>query len=259
MYKLLTKYDWLKIFDLPKDYTIDALLVSGVAYKDREIEIFNNVLSNFPKFKDEDSLKDSFFKQVRVLRMGEKKIWFDTVYGGTYLSELTHIACMLGSKANILVGSCGGLQNNLQTGDLIIPTYSYGDDSVTRTYQKENLTNKHIPSKKLTQDITGLIKQDITMHEGPIITCQAMMGETKEQIDEWERDGYLGVEMESATLFAVSNSFNVDSTAILHVSDNLIRNELVGGKTHTDTKEIRDNIRKYKYEVILKYFTQSIK
>lgn len=35
-------------------------------------------------------------------------------------------------------------------------------------------------------------------------------------------EGYLGVEMESSTFFAVSNSFNVSSVAVMHLVKNIL-------------------------------------
>jgi uridine phosphorylase len=36
------------------------------------------------------------------------------------------------------------------------------------------------------------------------MTVQAMLAETAEDVDEWSSQGYIGVDMESATTFAVA-------------------------------------------------------
>ena len=178
------------------------------------------------------------------------KIWFDVVYGGAYLSELLHVGCLFGSKKNFLVGTCGGLQKNLETGDLVIPTYTYGNESTTRIYQPDIKDHKHYADKELRKEFVKSIS-DYKIHSGPIITCQGMLGETPEDIKKWSEEGYLGVEMESSTFFAVSNSFNVPSVAVMHISDNLVKNILYGDEEMEKNREFRNKIRVYKYEKIM--------
>ena len=85
-----------------------------------------------------------------------------------------------------------------------------------------------------------------------MVTVQAALAETKEDIERWHKQGYLGVDMESATMFAVSNSFNIPSAALLYVADNLVRNELVTDDGYELLKTQRTAIRKENYEVVVK-------
>jgi len=48
-------------------------------------------------------------------------------------------------------------------------------------------------------------------------TCSAMLGETREDIQGRSSEGYYGVEMESATIFAVSNHFHIPSAAMIYI------------------------------------------
>lgn len=79
-----------------------------------------------------------------------------------------------------------------------------------------------------------------------------MMAETKEDIDAWMEKGYAGVDMESATVFAVSNHFNVPSAALLRVADNLAKNELVTDVSYESLRAQRTAIHKENYEAALK-------
>ena len=60
-----------------------------------------------------------------------------------------------------------------------------------------------------------------------MITCQAMLAETWEDICEWSSRGFYGVEMEASTVFAVSQHFKVPATAMLNIADNLIEKETI--------------------------------
>ena len=249
MYKHFTREDWIKNLQLPTYYTVDALIVNGTGKQEDALNTFKDVISKNNKVSNINHLKESFFKNVVEFQLEDKTIWFSTVSGGAFLSELIHIACMLGSKKNFLVGSCGALQDDLEMGDIIIPTYSYGDESTTRMYNISQ-DNKHYSNEELSTEIENSIDKKYHSKKGPLVTCQAMLAETQEDINNWEKDGYLGVEMESSTFFAVSNYFNVPSTAIIHIADNLVKNELVGSEKYQEKKELRDDLKTYKYDVI---------
>ena len=252
MYNELTKKDLYKLLKFPEDKKVDAIIVSGVALanRDREIGFLEQALSNYKDVKKVEYIQDNFFSSIYEFEIGDKLIWFDVVYGGAYLSELLHVGCLFGSKKNFLVGTCGGLQKNLETGDLVIPTYTYGNESTTRIYQPDIKDHKHYADKELRKEFVKSIS-DYKIHSGPIITCQGMLGETPEDIKKWSEEGYLGVEMESSTFFAVSNSFNVPSVAVMHISDNLVKNILYGGEELEKKREFRNKIRVYKYEKII--------
>ena len=252
MYKELTKKDWNKLLKFPEDKEVDAVIVSGnsLANREREIGFLEQALSNYKDVKKVEYIQDNFFSSIYEFEIGDKLIWFDVVYGGAYLSELLHVGCLFGSKKNFLVGTCGGLQKNLETGDLVIPTYTYGNESTTRIYQPDIKDHKHYADKELRKEFVKSIS-DYKIHSGPIITCQGMLGETPEDIKKWSEEGYLGVEMESSTFFAVSNSFNVPSVAVMHISDNLVKNILYGGEELEKKREFRNKIRVYKYEKII--------
>jgi len=252
MYKELTKKDWNKLLKFPEDKEVDAVIVSGnsLANREREIGFLEQALSNYKDVKKVEYIQDNFFSSIYEFEIGDKLIWFDVVYGGAYLSELLHVGCLFGSKKNFLVGTCGGLQKNLETGDLVIPTYTYGNESTTRIYQPDIKDHKHYADEELREEFVKSIS-DYKIHSGPIITCQGMLGETPEDIKKWSEEGYLGVEMESSTFFAVSNSFNVPSVAVMHISDNLVKNILYGDEEMEKNREFRNKIRVYKYEKIM--------
>jgi purine-nucleoside phosphorylase len=162
---------------------------------------------------------------------------------------------VLGSQVNIFVGSCGGLQEELTKSTVIVPTYTYGDESTTRMYSKDNTENKHkINDNVATLLVDQLKLNNIHVERGSIVTCQAMLGETWEDIQEWSKNGYAGVEMETSTLFAVSNYFGVPAGAILHVADNLIEKEITVSKEYEKDKRRRDQIKELKYKIAFDTF-----
>ena len=237
---------------LPSNYHVDFILVSGTYDRDRELDRLFSALKNLEIDYSVEEIEDKFFSRITPITVGGVRLWFDISYGGAYLSEMLHLGCLFGSKGNILIGSCGGLKKGIKPLDIILPTYSYGDESTTRLYAHNVENNKHYSDKSLSNSIKNGLGKNVLIYHGPTITCQAMLGETKEDVSKWSAEGYLGVEMESSTLFAVSNHFEVPSAAILHVSDNLIEGDYVGSTNYNLLKQDREKLVIEKYKTALK-------
>ena len=138
MYKHLTKADLLRTLNQKEDYSVHGLLVIGTHPKEKEYPHLYETLERIGLPYTEEKIEDRFFSDVKSFVIGGKRIWFDVVYGAAYLSEIIHMASMLGSKNNILLGTFGALQADTCTGDIVLPEASYGNESATRMYQREN-------------------------------------------------------------------------------------------------------------------------
>lgn len=252
MYKQISKKEWIKILNLPSDYKVDHIVACGTYDKKRELERINTALQELGVHYKFENIEDKFFSRITPILVEGKRYWFDICYGGAYLSGMLHTGSMLGSKSNILLGSCGGLKKGIKALDIILPTYSYGNESSTRMYTRSLRSNKHYADKRLTKKIKDNIKFGSKIYSGPVITCQAMLGETLEDIQKWSKAGYLGVEMESSTFFAVSNYFKVPSCAFLNVGDNLIEGDYVGSENYNLLKERKERLQVEKYKVVFK-------
>ncbi|KUK82910.1 MAG: Uridine phosphorylase (Udp) [Microgenomates bacterium 39_6] len=256
MYRQITVDEHKRYLGLPKDYSVSGFLCHGTWKRDEEIANLKQALTELDlNFKINAFPDSSFLRRMVEIKIGDKKIWFDIPYGGAMLSEFLHLACLLGSKKNIVIGSCGGLSTNLNVCDVILPSWSYGDESSTRMYEPKNKNNRHCPDKKLVNNLKTRLETKYKIFEGPTTTCEAMLAESEEDVKTWSKEGYLGVEMEAATVFAVSNHFKVPSAAILLVGDNLIKKESVLQKNYLKMagkrKEIRQEFLKTAIKEIL--------
>ena len=250
MYKAFTADDYKKLFDLPIDYKIDGMLCYGTWNREKHIEIFKDILKKSNKDFVCKELPD-FLKNIVEFSVGEKKFWFDVSYGGTLLSEYLHLACLFGSQKNILLGSCGGLSEKIDSLDLIIPTFSFGNESATRMYNPESINNEHYSDSDLSKKIRNRINDKFKVWEGKTVTCQAMLAETIDDVNRWSKEGFLGVEMEAATLFAVSKHFSIPAATLLVVGDNLIKGETIASDSFKNNKIYKEEVRNEQYRVVL--------
>lgn len=234
------------------DYKVDGLLVCGVWDLLAEREHVPYLIKVLEKMGVEASVKRIDGDQLGhayTLDVKGKHYWFVPVMGAAYMSRYAHFACLLGSKKNILIGVVGGLKKGAKPGDFIIPTYSTGNQNAFM-YDREAKDLKFYPDKELTEKIKQKFN-GMALAEGPTVTCEVMFAETVEDVQQWSEQGYLGVEMEAATMFALSKHFKVPAAAILTVADNLIEETTFFHEAYDDTLEIRQNARSVRYEVAL--------
>ncbi|EKE04817.1 MAG: hypothetical protein ACD_19C00432G0013 [uncultured bacterium] len=251
MYKQLKIDDFRKVFKLPQDYTVSGFLCHGTWKREDEILNIKNALSELD-IDYKINTFSNFLQRMIEINVNGKRYWFDFSYGGAMLSEYLHIACLFGSKKNILIGSCGGLSTKIKSCDCIIPTWVYGNESSTRMYSLENKNNKHFPNEALIKKLKSNVPSEIKIHDGPTMTCQAMLAESWDDVQTWSKDGYLGVEMEASTVFSVSNFFKVPSVALLVVGDNLIKKENVMHENFQKSANQRYKIKRDLLKVSLK-------
>ena len=135
----------------------------------------------------------------------------------------------LGNKPEraIGVGFCGGMQENMEKGDLVVVTESV-DGGTFAEYTTMDLNDwldrREEFSFKADEDLTNQLKQTlddkkIRYHEGKIFSVSGLAVETPEFIKEISRRGYTGVEMETATLFACASHENKKAASLQVVSD----------------------------------------
>lgn len=250
MYKSFTAEEFKIFFGLPNDYKIKGFISYG-AWDDEKH--FNNIKNSLKELAIDFTAKKltGFLSHILEITVNDKKYWFSINYGSAMLSEYLHLACLFGSEKNIHIGSFGGLYPKMNSMELLMPTWSFSQETSALVYDKNTKDFKHYPDINLIKLIKSKIPKKYKVWEGPIITNQAMMGETFDDVKSWSKDGYYGVEMETATIFAVSKHFNVPSGSILYNTDNLINGQTVGDDSHKNEKAKREEVKKDVYRIAI--------
>ena len=251
MYKELKAEDFRNELGLPGDYAVSGMICYGSYDFEKNVGHLRKALDRLNVDYIVRNLTGFLGRIVEIMVDG-KIYWFDVSYGGAMLSEFLHMACLFGSKKNILIGSCGGLKKGIEALDFVIPSCSYGNESATRMYDPLALDNLHFADYALSVAIKDKLSGACSVFCGKTMTCQAMLAESKDDILMWSKDGYLGVEMESSTVFAVSKHFNVPAAALLFVADNLIEEISVNSAEYKNQKLERERVRALQYEAALR-------
>ncbi|MEM0118486.1 MAG: purine-nucleoside phosphorylase [Conexivisphaerales archaeon] len=158
-------------------------------------------------------------------------------YTGLYKGERLTVAChgvgapsaavvieeliMLGAKAIVRLGSCGGLLKQMKIGDAVIATgAAYMGGTLHQYLKGEHISP--VPDFELTRNLVDTAKElRISHFVGPVFSSDAFHAEDPNFVEKWTSRGYVAVEMECATLFGLSMLRKVKSASLLLVSDNL--------------------------------------
>ena len=166
--------------------------------------------------------------------LGNKNRGFVTYTGG-YGGEKLTVAChgvggpsmaivveelvMLGAKAIVRLGSCGGLLKSMKVGDMVVATRAgYGGGTNDQYFGKKI---RPVPDKELTELIAESARaRGITYYTGPVFSSDAFYAESSDFVRRYSEKGYVAIEMECATLFGLGRLRKVKTASILLVSDN---------------------------------------
>lgn len=125
----------------------------------------------------------------------------------------------LGARTVVVCGWCGSLHDSLQTGDVLLPTWSVSDEGTSSHYPGKNRAESHAPTRTLLAE--GLTRQGMCVRSGPVWTTDAPYRESKARVKELGGRGIMGVDMEYGALAAAAAFRNIDLATVLLVSDEL--------------------------------------
>ena len=131
----------------------------------------------------------------------------------------------LGVKRMLRIGTCGGLQPDLELGDLIVALTAVPADATARNYIKNE---PHCPTAdwELIHGAVHHAKElGQPMRVGPIVSSDVFYNPDDGQYARWSDRGILAVEMEAAVLFTIGALKKVQAGCLLTVSDVVVEGE----------------------------------
>lgn len=150
---------------------------------------------------------------------GEKVSVTSTGIGGPSAAIAMEELTKIGARTFIRVGTCGGMQKNIKSGDIVIANAAIRAEGTSKEYAPIEF-----PAVS-TFEITSALKNasnklDLTSHVGVVQCKDSFYGqhepdkmpisyELENKWNAWLKMGTLSSEMESAALFTVANYLNV--------------------------------------------------
>lgn len=131
----------------------------------------------------------------------------------------------IGADTFLRIGTCGGINEKVEAGDLVIATGAVRMEGTTREYSPIELPA--VPDFRLTQSLLeACVEMQLPHHLGIVHCKDSFYGqhdpsskpisyELENKWEAWKRSGVLASEMESATLFVVASYLKVRAATIL--------------------------------------------
>lgn len=152
----------------------------------------------------------------------------------------------LGGKDFIVYGWCGSLTNDLQIGDVLLPTWAMSDEGTSAHYSVPVRPESCRKTRRFLEQ--GLAARGNKVIAGPAWTTDAPYRESRQKIKTLGDQGIFGVDMEFAALSTVAAFRDVALTAVLLVSDELFHDQWKPGFGKKSFKEKSNTILNYLVE-----------
>ncbi|MEN2767870.1 uridine phosphorylase [Ornithinibacillus xuwenensis] len=225
LYGEFTKEDWMNALGIEEKNIPNTFILHGEWEHEDNLELWKNLLQA-------DQWHPTW--NTVIGEYSQQKIGFSNVFGGPHASIIAHRYAVLGTDKFIQTGYFGGLSHHVQYGDIFIVTGAYMEDGVSQWY---------FPGETMVYADSGFVQAAIDYCEekgyryvtGSVFSTSAMLMETTELVKRWSEDGHIGVDMETATTFAIAKKFNRKAVGLLNLSDHILQ----GDTFYTATEEIR--------------------
>lgn len=162
-------------------------------------------------------------------------------YTGFYNDQMVSVAChgigapsaaiaieelhMLGAKVIIRLGTAGGLLKEMKYGDIIIASGAFFPHGNIMNQYSPDVSPPTVPSYELLSALVNAARDSLTkVYVGPVYSGDAFYAETEDFSRKLSSLGYIGAEMESATLFALASIRGFRAGAMFMVSNNIVLN-----------------------------------
>jgi 5'-methylthioadenosine phosphorylase/purine-nucleoside phosphorylase len=196
----------------PSDYA-PAVLVPGDPRRARHIA--ENFFDPGARCVNEERGMLGFTGTFEGKPISVQSVGMGVASAAIYYTELIQ----LGAKRIIRVGTAGGLKPGLRMGDTLVAISATPDD-----LNMSILTNgePHAPTAtyELVERSVQLIReQGTTVHVGAVVSAGLFYDPRPGIMQRWRERGHLGVEMEAAVLYTLGAIHQIETVALMTVSD----------------------------------------
>ena len=191
----------------------------GISLEPEMLMLFGN-----PDLLQEDQLLSHFERVTpegvfyRGIVKGRALTFCRPLFGAPVVAMYLEVAALLGVKRVVACGYVGGVLRDIDVGSYVIPSSAYGLDGCTRNYSPKD------PSCFSSESLTSRLCQFSDFRGaryavGPIVSIDTPMLEDDAMIGDFQYEGYLAVDLETACLYTVGTRLGLQVASIHIVSD----------------------------------------
>lgn len=218
---------WRQALNIPLGEEPVALILEGTWWREAATK---NRLSWL------DNVEELPFPEMYLGDWKGSRVAYCCAYGAARAVEPAHIFAQLGTPLLIQIGTCGTLDAQASTGQVILPETCAARDGVSHCYGVGDTvdTDHHW----LERSEALLASQQVQTQRAYHLTWPSLFAQSDEMCDEWTREGLLSIDMETSIVAAVARHFGVSAISMLSVWD-----ALPHGRTFLDPLAKEDEAR----------------
>lgn len=212
-------------FDDTSEEIIKPSNIAGAVYNFPEIVVvtFKEKILDLVKEMDgtvEISAMNAGYKIpiYKINYQGKDIAIYQTFIGGAASAGLLEEVIAKGGRKFVFFGSCGTLDKEVSAGHLIVPVAAYRDEGTSYHYAPVSDYIEVATAEKLAEILSEI---NIPYVKGMTWTTDAFYRETRKNMMARKEEGCITVEMECASIMAVSQFRNIKLYQYLYTEDNL--------------------------------------
>lgn len=201
---------WMSLLGLEEDEVPRLLVLEGTWWRQRALD------SRLP-----------LLEGVRELGMpdlwhgwyGDIPVAYCPAYGAARAVEPVHVLGTVGTPVVVQIGSCGGLQPEVRTGDIVLSEQATIGEGASQYYGGRGAATANLG--RVTRAASMFAARDLFCHRGPTVTTEALLAQPAALVQRWADAGYLAVDMETSAVFSAATAFGMRAASLLFVWDEL--------------------------------------
>lgn len=232
----------------PKDVAETVILTPG--------RKFLNVLKE--KVEVEKEFK-GFLEGFTGSYRGKPVTVIRTLVGSPVASDAAYFLRFTPCKSIIYTGAIGALKENIEIGNIIVPTGAARGEGASKYHAEEwypavaSFELLRAAALILEEAFSGL---GVNVHYGIIYTTDSFAAETREFLERLGEMNIIGIEMETSAIFTIASLQGKTAAAIHIVSDNPIVGKSLVDPLPPEDKNRKEEATKVLQEVILRIAAQ---
>ena len=198
---------WMSLLGLADDEVPRLLVLEGTWWRDRALA------TRLPHL-------------TRVRELGMPDLWhgwygdvpvaYCPAYGAPRAVEPVHALAVCGTPVVVQIGSCGGLQPQVRTGDVVLSDRASIGEGASQYYGG---TGSSAADPALVDRAESLLS--LPVHRGTTVSTSALLQQPDDLVAAWAAAGHLAVDMETSAVFSAAAHFGVRAASLLFVWDEL--------------------------------------
>jgi uridine phosphorylase len=206
----VTGAEWLRLLGLAADDVPRLVVTEGTWWRDRARDARLAHLTDVREL----GLPDLWWGRWQ----GMPVVWCPA-YGAARAVEPVHVLGLCGTPVAVQIGSCGGLQPHLRTGDLLVPTLATVGEGASPYYGEDRAGEAD--AGLVERAVAALRERGLPVHSGPSVSTDALLAQPAELVAAWAAAGHLGVDMETSAVLTAARAVGVRAASVLFVWDEL--------------------------------------